>query len=118
MAINVNVRLIGLDRVGHGLARIEQLLLTILGREDKMGTVIDEVLEKVRDQSTVISSVKTLLETLSAKLEEAGTDPAKLAEIKSLVAANTEDLSKAVVENTPSVEEDADEEDGEEGPVE
>ena len=64
--------------------------------------LVDDVLADVQDESTVIGSVEQLLTNLSAQLAAAGTDPAKLAQVKSAIDANKARLSAAVVANTPA----------------
>lgn len=63
---------------------------------------IDEVLVEVEEQTTVIDSAITLLKNIKALLDAAGTDPAKLDEIKNALDTNTKKLADAVVANTPA----------------
>lgn len=65
----------------------------------------DELVKLEQDvaaQDTVIKSAVTLLQGLKQKLDEAGTDKVKLAALSSSIEAQTESLSSAVAQNTPS----------------
>ena len=64
--------------------------------------LIDDLAADVADESTVIDSAVTLLGNLSAQLAAAGTDPAKLAQLKATIDANKERLATAVQQNTPA----------------
>ncbi len=63
---------------------------------------LDTLLADVTDEKTVVASVVTLLNNLTALLAGAGTDPAKLQAIQDLVDANKAQLAAAVVANTPT----------------
>lgn len=63
---------------------------------------IDEVIAEVQEEASVIDSAVTLLRNIKALLDAAGTDPAKLDQLKVMIDANTEKLAAAVVENTPA----------------
>lgn len=71
----------------------------ILRREGRLKMDVDTILQKVTDQKGVIDSTKTLLETLSAEIKAAGTDPAKLQAISDALDSNTTELSDAVAAN-------------------
>ena len=62
---------------------------------------LDLIIEKVTAQSTVVSSIVTLLNELAAQLVECQADPAKVAEIAAQIQANTDALAAAVQANTP-----------------
>ncbi len=62
----------------------------------------DTILADVQDESTVVDGVVTLLTNLSALLAAAGTEPAKLQAIQTLVDTNKSKLAAAVVANTPA----------------
>jgi hypothetical protein len=64
--------------------------------------LIDDLVADVEAQTTVVGSVKALLEQLKAMLDAAGTDPVKLQAVKDTIAKNTTDLSDAVIANTPA----------------
>lgn len=69
--------------------------------ESIMATAAD-VRAKVEAQGTVISSAKTLLEQLSQMLKDAGTDPQALQDIIDMLDTQDQELSDAVVANTPA----------------
>ena len=62
-------------------------------------SAIDDLAASVAAEDTVIASAVTLLQGLSAALTAAGTDPVKLAALKSDVDAQTATLAAAVAAN-------------------
>ena len=68
--------------------------------EERIMALLDDVIADVQEETTVIESVVTLLTSLSAQLAAAGTDPVKLAALKTQIDANKKALSDAVVANT------------------
>jgi enamine deaminase RidA (YjgF/YER057c/UK114 family) len=71
-------------------------------RQEHLVALIDDLTQDVADESTVIDSAVQLLDNLSAQLAAAGTDPAKLAQLKSTIDANKQRLADAVQANTPA----------------
>ena len=67
--------------------------------ETKIMSAIDDLAASVAAEDTVIASAITLLQGLSAALAAAGTDPVKLAALKSDVDAQTATLAAAVAAN-------------------
>ena len=63
---------------------------------------IADIQANVVAQGTVVESVVTLLTQLSAMLNEAKQDPAKVQEIIDQININTAALAEAVVINTPA----------------
>jgi hypothetical protein len=78
------------------------MLSQVLQKQDFTMAKIDDVIASVTAENTVIDSVVTLLQELSAQLASAGTDPAKLDSLKSTIDAKTQALAAAVVANTPA----------------
>lgn len=64
--------------------------------------ILDTVVTDVAAEDTVIDSAITLLNGLSAALQAAGTDPAKLAALDADINARKQALAAAVVANTPA----------------
>lgn len=79
-----------------------RLLEAILRKEIKMATNIDELITDAQDESTVDDSVIALLNNISAQLAAAGTDQAKLDQLKTLIDGNKSKIAAAVVANTPA----------------
>jgi predicted metal-dependent enzyme (double-stranded beta helix superfamily) len=79
---------------------------TILDRiattETRIMATLQDILNDVQDEATVVGSVEALLTQLSDLLKNAGTDPAALQAVKDLVDSNKARLSAAVVANTPA----------------
>ena len=64
--------------------------------------VLDEVVAEVSEITTVVDSAIALIKSIKEKLDAAGTDPAKLAEIRNQLDAKGNELAAAVAANTPS----------------
>jgi hypothetical protein len=84
------------------LDRILSLLTTILQKENTIMALIDDLQADVTAEDTVIDSAVTLLNGLSAALAAAGTDPAKLAALRTDIQNKTQGLAQAVAANTPA----------------
>jgi hypothetical protein len=91
------------------LASIESMLRMIFKTVVTIGEAgmasVEALTESVRKQTTVIEGVTALLDDLAADLAEAGTDPAKLEELRVKIESNTESLSAAVARNTDADDE-------------
>lgn len=76
-------------------------IINRLGRmEKRIMAALHELQAHVEALHTVGDSVVALLEGLHQKLQEAGTDEAKLNEIKDSIASETQRLADAVAKNT------------------
>lgn len=64
--------------------------------------VLNDLILEVQQNSDVIQSAVLLLQRLKTLLEAAGTDPVKLAELVTLLDAQSNALAAAVVANTPA----------------
>lgn len=65
-------------------------------------TDFTELENEIAEDSSAKQSAITLLQTLKTRLDEAGTDPAKLKELSDSLSASTDGLAAAVVANTPA----------------
>lgn len=84
-----------LDNIQRQLNRMEK-------KENNIVALIDDTLADVQAETTVIASVVTLLQNLSAQIAAAGTDPMKLQAIKTQIDQNSASLAAAVIANTPA----------------
>ena len=87
-------------------AKVDLLLGVTVNLAQKEKVMLDDIQAAVEAQTTVIDSVVTLLNKLSAKVAElvaAGTvDPAKVTELTNAIKANAQRLADAVAANTPT----------------
>jgi hypothetical protein len=84
------------------LRKINKKLDVLIIQERKEMATLDDLTAEVAAQTTVNQSAITLLQGLKAKLDAAGTDPAKLQAIKDSLTANDQALAQAVAQNTPA----------------
>jgi len=68
----------------------------------KMSEQLDKLTQEVAENKTVMESAVTLLQGLKQRLDEAGTDAAKLAQLSADLDTNTNALAAAVTANTPA----------------
>jgi uncharacterized membrane protein (Fun14 family) len=71
---------------------------------EKIMSMLDDLAASVAAEKTVVGSAVTLLQGLSQKIADAGTDPQKLADLKAAVDDQTKTLSDAVIANTPAAD--------------
>ena len=64
--------------------------------------VLDEVVTEVQEITGVVDSAIALIRSIKEKLDAAGTDPVKLAEIRNQLDAKGKELAEAVAANTPA----------------
>jgi hypothetical protein len=84
------------------LDMIYAVVKDIQRKEERQMLGIADIQANVVAQGTVVESVVTLLTQLSAMLNEAKQDPAKVQEIIDQININTAALAEAVVINTPA----------------
>jgi hypothetical protein len=91
------------------LSRIETKLDTLLHavyhvllKEHEIMAILDQLTVDVQENMDAVASAVVLLQGLKAKLDEAGVDPVKLAELSAALDSNTKALADAVVANTPT----------------
>lgn len=102
----MNWRLISNEEIYAKLEEMHQLMQRhfsiIEQKENRVMAAVDDLQASVTAEDTVIDSAITLLQGLSALLAAAGTDPAKLAALKSDIDAKSGALAAAVAANTPA----------------
>ena len=69
---------------------------------ERIMSKLEELIEEVRQQGEVVDSAIVLLRELKAKLDEAGTDPDKLEELRAFLDSKQQELAQAIAENTPA----------------
>jgi hypothetical protein len=91
-------------RVERKLDQIITLLTALAVKEGQMAKTLDDVQADVTAQTTVVSSVVTLLQGLKAQLDVAiaSGNPAKVQAVADALEANTTALANAVAANTPA----------------
>lgn len=90
------------DAIERALLTIAQLLTTNQARMIKMTTSIQDVQDALTEETDVGKGVIALLTDVSARLAAAGTDSAKLADLKAKIDANKTMFAAAIVANTPA----------------
>ena len=102
-----------LERIEQTLEWHEYLLTLILQKERQMVDTLDDVKADAAAQTTVAAGTKVvidhavaLLDDIAAKLANAGTDPAKLAEIRKMIADSSSSLTAATADLAAAVERD------------
>lgn len=70
--------------------------------ENRIMAAIDDLIAEVEETKTVTKSVLALIQGLKDRLEEAGTDPAKLQAVIDDLDAQNKALADAVAANTPA----------------
>jgi len=88
-------------RVILALDLIDQKLDILIGQGGRTMAAIDDLLADVEDEDTVLGSLEQLLTNLSALLANAGTDPAKIAQIRTLVDTQKARILADIAANTP-----------------
>lgn len=84
-----------LDQLSQHIQRLTRL-------EIAMSKEMDDLIAEVAADRAVDESAMTLLEQISKKLEEAGTDRVKLAQLANDLKTNREAMAAAVIKNTPA----------------
>lgn len=84
----------------HNLVATNFLILN--KKVDQIMSALTDLQASVAAEDTVIASVVTLLQGLSAALAAAGTDPAALAALKADIDTQTQTMAAAVTANTPA----------------
>jgi len=85
--------------VEKSLAEIQRLLLSINRRGTIMSAELDALTAQVAETNGVIASAVTLIHGLRQQIIDAGTDPAKLAELAASLDASEQALAAAVSTN-------------------
>lgn len=63
---------------------------------------LSQIEAEVSEAKTVMEGAVTLLDSLKAALDAAGTDPVKLAELSAALDTSANSLAEALVRNTPA----------------
>jgi len=84
------------------LSQILYKLNSINTKINQMANELQTLQQEVAENNTVMQSAIALLQGLKQRLDEAGTDPAALAQLSADLDANTNALAEAVTANTPS----------------
>lgn len=85
---------------GPGGEGVLHILRALQGKIENMATTLDDLVQQVTDEGTVIDGAVTLLDGLKAQLDAAGTDPAKLQALSDSIAASKQKLADAVARDT------------------
>lgn len=80
------------------LAQLHQLFVKVT----HMSQQIDALVTQVSETNSVMDSAIVLLRGLKQRLDEAGTDPVKLEELRAALDSKEQELAQAIVENTPA----------------
>lgn len=86
---------------------IIELLVRLLRKENSTMALIDDLIDDVGKQTTVINGAVTLLDRLKAALDAAGTDPAKLASVRTMIATQSQAIAEAIARDTVASTEEA-----------
>jgi hypothetical protein len=87
------------DEVLHNVFTLTQ---STHAQNQKIMEELAVLTQEVTETKTVMASAVTLLQGLKARLDAAGTDKVKLAELSADLDTNTNALAAAVAANTPS----------------
>ena len=82
---------------------IVKLLEEAWKKEEKFMATIEELEAQIRESVAVEQSAVLLIQGFAARLEAAGVDPEKLAQLKADLDASEQNLAAAVAANTPAV---------------
>lgn len=102
MNIDINVYLHS-DGDASMMRKLSDLIAVVTKLERKMASILDEVIAKVSEQTTVLTSSVAAWDGLKAKLDELidqGNNDPKLIALRDAVAANTQLAADATVRNT------------------
>lgn len=103
LKFDVTVRHVFASAPGEAEASVVSLLRLLLQKANNMAATLDDVVQKVTQQGTVIQSAVTLLTELKTKLDEAiasGTMQ-RVQEISDQLDTQRQQLADAVQANTP-----------------
>lgn len=90
-----------LNKVSSQLENVTSILKNLVKEDKQIMAALDDLTAQVTAQVTVEDSAITLLNQLTVLIQQAGTDPVKLAALTSQLKANADTLAAAVVANTP-----------------
>lgn len=81
---------------------LREMLALILNREEIIMSAVDDLATDVAAEDTVIDGAVALINGFAAALAAAGTDPAKLAALRTDIQTKTATLAAAVLAGTPT----------------
>lgn len=87
------------SRISELLCEVQKLVARVV----KIMTYLEELEAAVKANTDVISSAVTLINGIAQKLQDAGTDPVKLAELTTELNSSRDALAAAVAANTDTV---------------
>lgn len=90
------------DEVAAKLNLILDTLRLILKRQTSMGQSLDQLTAQVQSNTDVAKSAVVLINGIADRIAQAGGDPVKLQELTASLRTSNEELSAAVVANTPA----------------
>jgi hypothetical protein len=91
-----------LRSIGRKLDQIIGLLQAIVEKESLMSQATDNLVAAVQRETSVVSSVTTLISGLAAQIKQASSDP-QVQALADQINANSDTLANAVTANTPTV---------------
>jgi cell pole-organizing protein PopZ len=90
-----------LRSIDRRLAEIAGLLRSLIQKEALMTQATDNLTVAVQRETSVVSSVTTLISGLAAQIKETSTDP-QVQALADQINANSDTLANAVAANTPA----------------
>ena len=90
------------NKILETLDLILNTLNLILKKEIAMGQTLDQLTAQVQANTDVAKSAVVLINGIADRIAQAGVDPVKLQELTASLKSSDEELSAAVVANTPA----------------
>lgn len=91
-----------IEKLNRKLDKILYLLLLNVEGEIEMSKELDDLTAQVSSNSDAVKSAITLINGIADRIAAAGVDPAKLSALTAELKAKDDELSAAVVANTPA----------------
>jgi len=93
-----------MDGLEARLSELRGILFSLMVKVERMAATLDDVVQKVTQQNTVIQSAITLLHELKVKLDGAiaSGDMGKVQQIADALDSQDQALATAVTANTPT----------------
>lgn len=90
-----------LRSIDRKLDQVIGLLKAIIEKETVMSQATDNLTAAVQRETSVVSSVTTLISGLAAQIKQTSTDP-QVQELADQINSNSDTLAQAVTANTPA----------------
>jgi cell pole-organizing protein PopZ len=87
--------------IDRKLDRVIDLLNTIVEKEQVMSQATDNLASAVQRETSVVSSVTTLISGLASQIKQTSNDP-QVQALADQINANSDTLAQAVTANTPA----------------